>query len=276
MADKPTFEKGMPRRDHGPPSRDLQTHTEGISAKPLPLIHSTTVYGAREIAKGGRLKTKACDVFQKDLVYFFVMRPAYRSRFAGEKQKRLSAFPVVFILPPDHMPVPHHVFPFDTGAAAKGAFHDLQDPQIPLEDYELVPTLEAAASHIGWSFEGVETYLEGDIRQDIEDQIEDHDIVTHGYIDVARMGRRLHNKFDRRASTVEVAFAEDVILQGRKGLVILPVQLLNDTSLIDAFTKSDLTIEAYPWQANTLPDDYEKDIAELAKDWYRKNGWLQS
>lgn len=276
MARKPTFAGGMTRRENSAPSRDLRLRGKRAALPDaLPVVHATTVFGVREIVKAERLQARRCDVFERDLVYFFVMRPAYRSRFSSQTHDKLSIFPVVLVLPPTHLPVPFHVYPLDTGGAAKGAFKTQADPLIPLEDYALVETLEAASAHIEWAFGDIETYLNGDIRLDLSEEVEEHDIVTRGYIDVARMGRKQSNEFDRRASAVEVAFSADIALAGRKGLVIVPSKLLGDKELVLRLESFGFHVEAYDWRPNTAPDDYDDDITDLARQWYRDNDWLK-
>lgn len=275
MARKPVFENGMTRRETLPFQRSLRARGKRDKLKPaLPLVHSTTVWSAQEIAEAERFILKRCDVFDKDLVYFFVMRPAYRSRFAGAASHQLSRFPVAFILPPTDLPDPFHVYPFDTGGAAKGAFQSQHDPQVPLEDYALTENLEAASAHIEWAFETAERYLDGDVRADLLDGVEEADMVTRGYADVANMGRKNSNDFDRRSSAVEVAFSRDIPMRTAKGLVVLPRQLLENKALIEKFEAFGYEVDAYDWRPNTLPDEYEDYIAEAARAWYHREGWL--
>ncbi|MFN3669581.1 MAG: hypothetical protein ACK4VY_09765 [Brevundimonas sp.] len=275
MAKKPTFPKGMPRRDNASFKRTLRQHAKRMHLpEALPLVHTTTVWGAEEIAGAGRLTVRHCDVFLRNLVFFFVMRPAYRSKYSDEPSHQLSRFPVAFILPPRYLPAPFHVYPIDTGGAAKGAFHSQADPQVPLEDYALVETLEAASGHIEWAFGSLDAYMRGDIRPDLLEGVDAHDHVTRGYADIARMGRKGSNEFDRRSSAVEVAFDADITLDTREGLVILPRQMLDNAALIDRLKGFGFEIEAYDWRPSTLPDEYEDDIAEAATAWYRAKGWL--
>ncbi len=271
MARKPHFPNGMPRRENSLFQRTLREHGKRSQLpEALPLVHSTTVWGAQEIAAAGKLITRHCDVFERELLYFFVMRPAYRSRFAGTASHQLSRFPVAIILPPQGLSPPFHVYPFDTGGAAKGAFASQADPQIPLEDYALREDLEAASAHIEWAFETIENF-----KPDILNGVEEHDIVTRGYTDVAKMGRKASNDFDRRSSAVEVAFSGDVQLASGNGLIVFPRQMLEDKALIDKFKSFGFKVEAYDWRANTLPDEYTDDITDLAEEWYKENGWIK-
>ena len=275
MARKPTFAGGMPRRDNAAFRRTLrgQGRRDKLPAA-LPVVHASTVWAASEIAHAERIMIRRCDVFERDLAFFFVMRPGYRSKFATDASHQISRFPVAFVLDPTDLPDPHQVYPFDTGGAAKGAFQAQADPQIPLEDYALEERIEAASAHIEWAFETTANYMDGDVRPNLLDGVPDHDQVTRGYADIARMGRRGSNEFDRRSSAVELAFGQDITLNGRKGLVILPRQLLDDKQLIEKFEAFGLRVEVYDWRPNTLPDEYEDDIVELARAWYIAEGWI--
>lgn len=61
-----------------------------------------------------------------------------------EKSDQINLFPFVFVVSPNNLGTPYHVYPFDTGGAASGVFHERADPYVPLEEYELAPALPSA------------------------------------------------------------------------------------------------------------------------------------
>jgi hypothetical protein len=83
-----------------------------------------------------------------------------------------------------------------------------------LEDYELAPTLAAAAGQIAWAFGTLDGYFEGNLRGDILDGVPAHETVTRGFVDIALMARSGSNQPDKRASAIEVACSHDVQLKG--------------------------------------------------------------
>jgi hypothetical protein len=270
----------MPRRPGPPGERQLRARaSRGSVPDKLPLVHVTAVWTANEIIRGGKLETRRCSIFKKEMLYFFVLRPAYRTKDGDEKSHQLTRFPVVFIVAPEAADPPFHVYPFDTGGAVNGAFAAQADRYVPLEDYELEPSHAAVAGHIGWAFGTLENYFDGHLRQDILDGVPEFESVTRGYVDVARMGRAGSNQHDKRASAVELAIGHDVDLKGNVLLAILPKQLLEGSSgdnavLMARLNELDIQIETYDWQPNTMPDEFQEQIAEIARAWFRKKDWL--
>lgn len=270
----------MRRRKGSPGDRQLRKRAAGASdSVALPLVHATAVFTAGEILRGGKLQTAYCEVFRRQMLYFFVLRSAYRSRKGSDKSHQLSRFPFVFILRPAAGDPPLHVYPFDTGAAADGTFADQADPLVPLEDYELEPTLAAATRHIEWAFGSREAYYEGILRPDVLADVPQHESVIRGFVDVARMGRVGSNRHDKRASTIEVALGHDVDLKDNVLLAILPKQYLEDhagpnAAAIARLKELGVPYRTYDWQPNTAPDEFQDEIAVIARDWFRNEGWL--
>jgi hypothetical protein len=264
----------MQRRDGVNYDRQLVAHAApGDLPQALPLVHATAAWPAKEIIRSSKLVTKRCDVFETELLYFFVLRPAYRSKFGQEESHQLSRFPAVFILRPEAVGDPRHVYPFDTGGAAKGAFAKQADPYVPLEDYAVASTHSGAVGHIGWAFGTLEAYFEGRIREGLQDEVHAGESVTRGFLDVARMGVEGSNEHDKRASTIEMAASHNIELKDNVQLVILPKQYLEgNAGLLEDITALGADIELYDWQPNRAPDEFQKDIMRISREWYRRKG----
>ncbi len=272
---KPRFRGGMPRRDNVRYDRQLIARSaRGALPAELPLVHVTAAWLAKEIVRDRAFTPKWCDVFEKDLLYFFVLRPAYKSKHGNEESHQLSRFPVVFIVKPSAVPAPAHVYPFDTGGAAKGAFAKQADPFVYLEDYAVEASHNGAVGHIGWAFSSLEGYYKGDLKQDIQADIPLSESVTLGYIDVARMGIEGSNQHDKRASTVEVASSHNVALQDNIDLVVFPKQYVEGNPLYDEVIALGAEVELYDWQPNRAPDEFQEEIMTIAKAWYVRMGIL--
>lgn len=266
MGIRKTGKEGLSRRDGPPYDRQLRGRTSPTEAE-LPLLHVTSAWTAKEVVRASKLETRYCRHFQRDLLYFFVLRPAIRIRRGNELSHQLTRFPVAFVVRPGAAE-PLHVYPFDTGGAVTGAFDDQANKEIPLEDYALDASNRAAAAFIKWAFGNINAYLEGRLRPSLLASVPRSEWVTHGYVDIARMGRLGHNKHDRRASTVEIAVGHDVDLAGNILLAILPKQLLEgDDELLAKLKGMGIAYETYDWQPNTRPDEYEQDIGEIIKAW---------
>lgn len=179
---------------------------------------------------------------------------------------------------PEAVKDPRHVYPFDTGGAAKGAFAKQADPNVPLEDYALEPSHAAVARFMSWAFDDVESYFEGRLRENLQTEVHSYEMVASGYLDIARMGVEGSNEHDKRASTIEVAASHNVDLMGNIQLMIFPKQFLEDYEAFhDNLKKLEALgadLETYDWQPNRTPNEFQKDIMRITQEWYRKKGIL--
>jgi hypothetical protein len=274
---------GIKRRTSGTTNREIRGKKDAAAKIPpdLPLLHVTAVGAAREIIDGGQLETRHCKVFKKDLLYFFMLRPAYRVSEADAKSDQVNRFPFVFIVDSRNLTAPYHVYPFDTGGAAAGIFGDEPDPYVKLEDYELSANLAAAAELIGWAFGSLDAYFKAEIRQGLKDALEQWESAARSYLTIAQLATvtRGTNRPDKRASAIEVAYNQHVQLKGNVALAILPKQLLESATasndhFIARLSALGVTSEMYDWQPNSTPDEYFEEISRIAENYFRAQGIL--
>ena len=84
---------------------------------------------------------------------------------------------------------------------------------------------------------------------------------------------------DKRASAVELAIGRDVDLKGNVLLAIIPKQFLEapsgpNAAFLKRLDDLDIKFESYDWQPNTRPDEFQEQIAEIARTWFKKEGFL--
>jgi hypothetical protein len=177
----------QPRRAGLAQKRELRELA--AEARPLPgpldLIHVTSVGAGREIVSLGQIEARPCAIFKRDLVYMFLARPAYRLRNGAAKSDQINRFPCAFVIRPDRLGAPFHVYPFDTGAGVSGSFGDTVDPHVYLEDYELEPSLSAAQRHIAWAFGSNRQYFEGDLIPGLAQGLHPWQSVGLGWLTIA-------------------------------------------------------------------------------------------
>jgi len=273
-----TWANGLPRRgteyDFDRPLRCRCTTIPGCNS--LPIAHVTTVHAARGVVEKAKIVTKPCNVFGIALAYFFVLKPAYLGKFDHEKSDFLDYFPVALILRPDAVPKPHHIYPFDTGAAASGAFRKRANRLVPLEDYELQPTHEGAAGFIGWAFESLSSYYDGVLRNQLSAEIKPADSVTTAYIAIAKLGVPGDPEHDTRATTLELASADNVDLAENVLLAIIPKQMLelpgHFLTSLRLLKDKGTEIKPYDWQPNLAPAEFQRHILRLTREWYASVG----
>jgi hypothetical protein len=269
------------RRRGGAPNHELRTISSALSPPlpPLDLVHVTAVGAARDIVLSGQIDMRTCNVFQKELVYFFVARPCYKLKQGDQKTEQINRFPFVFVVSPDKLGPPFHIYPFDTGAAIAGVFDDFADPYVFLEDYELDPTLNAATAHIQWAFEDFEAYFDGDLRIGLADTLKDWQTVGKGFIRIAGLATSQSNRPDKRASAVEVAYRCNVPLKGNTTLAIIPKQYLESGSdsnkqFMDRLKALGVEWDTYDWQPNTPPNFYLDEITHKVRAHLKKGGQI--
>lgn len=268
--------QGIKRRRSGSANRELSAIDPAISpSKLLDLVHVTAVGAAREIVHTGQIEMRGCRVFGKDLVYFFVARPCYRQNQGNQKSEQINRFPFVFVVSPENLNPPYHVYPFDTGGATEGLFDDFADPYVFLEDYELDPNLVAAARHIQWAFGGPEKYFDGDLRVGLANAIENWKAVALGFLRIAGLAASSHNRPDKRASAIEVAYNCNIPLNGNAKFAVIPKQYLENGSatnkaFIERLTALGIDWDTYEWQPNTPPDFYSDEINRKVRQYLKR------
>jgi hypothetical protein len=273
--------QGIKRRSSRlPPKHELREIAAGVDLPPmLDLIHVTATGRGEEIIRAQQIETRRCSIFDHDLVYTFVGRPAYRMRNGQIKQDQISRFPFVFVISPEKLELPYHLYPFDTGAAVEGRYDEAADPYVPLEDYELAPELSAAQRHISWQFGNNASYFDGDPKPGLMGEMPHFKMVVRACLKIANLAATTSNRPDKRASAIEVAYDIHIRLKDHVRLVILPQQYLEDLGHLNIAFISELNAlglkwETYDWRPNEMPDTYVDDITRIVRRHLQNVGQL--
>lgn len=264
------------RRPRGAPiKRELvelaQQACPNVSIDPPPLIHITQVGWGRKIVDSGALTARHCKVFEKDLVYTFLARPAYRFKGGADKTEQLNLFPFAVVLSPEALPPPYHVYPFDTGAYVAGVYDEVLDPTIYLDEYELEPTVTSALQHVQWAFGTEESYFDANIKLGLADTLPQWRSVARRWIAIASLASKGRVGLDDRASAIEIAFSHSINLkQGHVKLLVFPQQLLEDPQgrnieFVESLKSLGAKFETYEWRPNESPDSYANQIASVVR-----------
>ena len=264
----------MRRRETGEKDPKLRNRASGPNRKYY-LAHVTPVGAAREIIRAKQIETRACIRFKRKLVYFFAMRPAYKPKRSDRKELTIDHFPSVMMVDPEHMGLPFHVYPFDTGGALDGAFEEEESEHIYLDDYELDSRLQAVNDHIYWAFDTHADYFDGRLKKGFAEKFPDWDVHARTFARIAALASVGSNKPDGRASAIELAFANHVRLEQIK-LIILPKQFLedprgNNTEVTDALRSANVEWAVYEWQPNRAPGDFHSEINAMVRGYL--NDW---
>jgi hypothetical protein len=243
------------------------------------LVHVTAVGAAREIIRCGQIEMRKCTVFGKQLTYFFALRPAYRRKDGGEPSDQLDRFPFVFIVDPDALGAPYHVYPFDTGGAMKGAFNEQASDYVYLEDYRLRPNYDAVSGQIGWAFGTRAAYYDGELRGGLEGTLAYHEAGPISFLRIAALASFGSNNPDQRASAIEIAFDRHVPIKGNVKFAIMPRQFLEDPRgdnkpMLDGLKAAGIDWEYYDWEPNLTPDEFRQEINRLVREHLVQGGQI--
>jgi len=258
----------LTRRTSGARTSTLRNRVKGAS-RDFFLVHVTSVGAAREIIRAGKIETRVCKVFDRQLVYFFAMRPAYKLRGADVKREIIDYFPFVFLVSAKSLGVPFHVYPFDTGGALDGAFDDGASPFFYLEDYALDESLQAVNNHVEWAFGTAANYFDGALRADFTESIPDWDVGPYTFAKIARLASVGSNRPDLRSSAIEIAYERHVPLSEVE-FAIVPNKFLEDprgvnTEMTNKLEAADVKWRSYEWHANRTPADFQFEINQLVR-----------
>jgi hypothetical protein len=250
------------------PTSDLRDRVAASPmGEPLPLVHVTEMGVGNAIIFSGQLQARKCKVFNKNLLYFFLGRPAYRLPGENEASEHISRYPCVFIVDPS-LVKPSQVYPFDTGAA-KAGFYENADPHLGIKDYMLDGTYEGARKQLGFAFEDVDDYFDGRIRSGLTDDVPHYDQATHSYVAIANQANRGVNdagKYDDRASAIEIATERHLDIKDAVQLIIMPQQFLDgpqggkNMKLLERINGLGLSVSLYNWQSTRSPADFRAEI----------------
>lgn len=268
----------MKRRTAGQFRRPLaRLAASSMKAEKLHLVHVTSVGAGREIIEQDCLEARYCRHFGRNLVYFFVDRPGYRASESDQKSDQINRFPFVFVCKFPQGLTPYHAYPFDTGAALAGLFDEKADPFVYLEDYELGNEMKNISSHLSWAFDGRDPYFRGILKETVRPTLPPWESVEKSFLDIAQIASPSHNRPDKRASAIEVAYDVNLSLSSRQARVILPKQLLewglhSNTSLIRTLDEREIGWAVYNWLPNARPADFFDEIVEIVHDMVFEDG----
>ena len=249
------------------------------SINPPGLVHVTSVGWGRRIVSDGIISKTRCSVFDKELVYTFVARPAYRFKSGDQKNEQLNFFPFAIVLYSKSLPAPYHVYPFDTGAYMAGFYDEILDPSIYLEDYELEPTIESALRHVEWAFGSTEDYFNAKSKTGLMETLPVWRSVSRSWLGIASLASVGRDRPDSRASAIEIAFSQSIDLRKDSGkLLVFPQQLLEDpqgenTEFKDKIKALKIPIATYEWRPNETPDSYANEIADVVRQQLQSSAW---
>jgi hypothetical protein len=243
------------------------------AGKLLGLTHVTTGYLMREVLDMGEIRAiEKCDVLKEPVVYAFYGRSAFRSSRGEEPTSLTFQLPAVFLLDPEAVPKPTHVFAFDSGAFMNGYMDEYLDSHMPLFDFLLEPNVTMAARIAEFFFGGSEGYMANVPSSGVT--VPSAAFEALSYHALIEKGGRGQNRLDDRVSTVELTFLEPLDILAVVRACVIPADLATDPDFGGRMKKMGIQVEPYAWMAGGRPSEYHMLIRHLVGGLYKNWGWL--
>lgn len=225
--------------------KEFLTRTNEASPNLLPLVHTTQGFNFIEILSEQRLKTSRCPVFNENLCYLFLGRPAYKVK--SQPDPAYWELPIAFIVQFDEGATFERVFPFDSGAYRNGLLPSSLSG-FPLERYDFAGDHDLIKKFVATFFESNDRYFKSlpRSRTDIAARYELGP--AHMEIDalVSMYNMPKTNSRDDRSSIVEVQVSSEIAINSTSVLgVILPKEFQRDADIVAALSAMTCDVRYY-------------------------------
>jgi hypothetical protein len=201
-------------------------HCAPILSGGIGLTHVTDCVNIRSVLDSGKLEPRPCSVFNKNLLYLFYGRPAFRRKWDGEATSNLGYARICFILHDDVAQKASRILPFDSGGyeGFKHAFHE----KLGLEDFKIDPT-DSPRKIVAAFYDDFGGYywmrptagLTFPLSQNVIDSY--YKLITGN----------LKEAFDDRCAAIEIQLEQPLPLAGQVLAVIGPNQMFDDLDLMN-------------------------------------------
>lgn len=238
----------------------LTTEVDDIQL--LPLLHTCDAYSLRRILESMRLKPQLCDVFKLDLLYTYYGVPSYRSKY-DKATKNTAYYPICIILDSSQFNNFHKIFPFDSGAFVK--LPEVKDTffhhQTAIEDFELERNISSAMKVIKTFYESNENYIYEKPNSSKEFSLLDFEALSYKNL----ISNENNGKLDDRASSIEIIFDEDIVLNTSTVKQIIIPNVFKDDSKVCSLLENNFGVkEALGYSTfKGMPREYFGQIRQL-------------
>lgn len=239
----------------------------------LPFVHTGTGKALNEILRARQLCVSRCEVFSGEhLLYLFYGRPAYRPRNDDRTSLELWRALITFVI--NQAAINHiaRIFPFDSGAYAKGRYAPYIGAEFRVEEFQLPSEATIPQKIVGAFFGTNSDYWEGRIRSDCEEELDPLDFHSQVYTNMN--SARQSTDFDCRAGIIEVQSADPLPLNSDTlEAIIVPDRLLVHDDVRALARDCNAEMLGYRWRKDR-PTERARDIDAVVWDWLRSKGRL--
>jgi hypothetical protein len=247
---------------------DFLQKNQILTARELPLCHSTEAYYLKQFKKTGKILATSCNVFKgENLSYFFVGRPAFKRSLGHEPE--YWELPVCVLMAFDSF-IPKRVYPFDSGAFAAQKYPSFIN-MMKMDEFEVAADTQAAQKIMGTFFSSSRNYYGLKARpQSSFESLFDVDVLEEEVRAVHRLIGIKNEKVDDRRFAIEFQSGGDVELTPDSVLAIVAPEtyLENDTLrryVVDTLKASFLTYETHPLNKDAYYMSIYINVSEFLK-----------
>jgi hypothetical protein len=242
----------------------------------LPLTHLTRGVGALRIVEDGRIVPQECKHFKVPLAYFFYGRPAYRVTKDSSVQLEASC-PCCFVFSPKILSRASKIHAFDTGAFFNRLYSHVLDDQFKVEDFALADKPRQIKKLISAAFDSVEAYLDADRSHISNPEIaaEAWEMEGRAYLSLLMSPGR--NEPDDRICSVEVTFADPVLLDEMLLGIVVPHTLWNaekKAPFIQELNRRGVIVRSYRFIPGRHPEFLQAQLEAEIKRFYTDKGLI--
>lgn len=253
-----------------PPRTDFKNYVSALPASeeaPLPLTHVTDAYGLRSVVDEGRISPTHCEVFNRDLLYLFYGRPAYRKNGEIQPNGLRSYCPTVFILDPKYCDAAIQMYPFDTGAYHLNVFSEFLHKYMQVRDFRLEVGIETPGKLVATFFGNNQGYYDRVVKQAVYSGSE-FEVDSYQQL----IGYKGQNSRDDRASSIELALADAVFLGTGVLAIVLPESIVDDAYIGGELRRRNIEIISYTDGPGFDPKSQTAYLYNLVRDYYKEIG----
>lgn len=186
-----------------------------------PACHSTQSYNIKAIIRSGHIEPKKCDVFNEEMTYFFVGKPAYKAYDDNAISKRWQ-LPCCFIFEYSSISEIKRIFPFDSGAFYRGIYPKYIS-MMDIEEFNIASAPDAPSRVISAFFGSFENYFSAEPRS--RESLLSECMVTEFNDEIEAFHSLCHENDDDRKCAIEVQSTSGVDISRAKLLaVIAPIK----------------------------------------------------
>lgn len=239
----------------------------------IPFVHSTKSYNLLRLIESSGLNTELCDVYNEKLLYFFLGRPAYKSRTTNEDPE-VWELPTCFIFDSLGSQPIKRTLPFDSGAFSK----NLYPPYIDIMNLDNFETEgpDAGLRIISAIYGSISQYFDGspkseqDLKKEFNLKVTDAEVLAIRKL--AQDGTPI--RFDDRRFTIEIQTDSDLdFKQTPPSAVILPTPYLDDDRISKMINNWNIDIINYDIYSLSI-QNYHGIIFEKFKEYCNQKGFL--